>query len=203
VSIWIGMLPADDFKSLLVETYGTERPISQLARDLGLHFYDHDFLESVHHTKPRLARDAIAQLSFAEGFIAQLPDAFATQLIDTVVVMYAPISPSARPTLPGSGCATRVPIGTNRRTLCSGAARSIRPLCTGISTPPTDGRRAHQAFGRLDRRELASAAVAITGALLVELAGGPGLRSPATAQQQRGRRDRRPEPGGQAVPRGP
>ena len=51
-------------------------------------FYDHDFLESVHHTKPRLARDAIAQLSFAESFIALLPDAFATQLIDTVVVMY-------------------------------------------------------------------------------------------------------------------
>jgi hypothetical protein len=73
---------------LLAERYGTDAPISGLARALGIHFYNHDFLESLQLKKAMPAGLAIARVSFADSFVASIPEALREVMVDTVLVLY-------------------------------------------------------------------------------------------------------------------
>lgn len=74
VSIWAGTVSRKELDRLLAERYGTDAPISMLARSLGIHFYDHDLLETMHLESAVPAGAAIARLSFADSFVERIPE---------------------------------------------------------------------------------------------------------------------------------
>lgn len=89
VSIWAGVMPEADVERLLDENYdGGDKPISRFARDLGISFYDHDWLEWVHYDEPRSLRDAAASVSFARSFVDLLPPNALELQVDTVIVLF-------------------------------------------------------------------------------------------------------------------
>lgn len=61
MSIWAGTLPREDYERLLAERYCTDASISGFARALGIAFYDHDLLESIHLDAPTLAGVAMVE----------------------------------------------------------------------------------------------------------------------------------------------
>ena len=96
VSIWVGTFGSQDaVDEYLMEQYEDDRddePLSPFAADVGLKFYDHDFIESNHESNlSSKGADAFAQHSYGESFAT---DAWAAtqrrniDAFDTVFLLY-------------------------------------------------------------------------------------------------------------------
>lgn len=88
VSIWAGDLDRDAFDALLEERYTGDGPISSFARALGIRFYDHDALESVHAPAPASLAERLSSLSFADSFLGAVPDAMRAVPVTAVILLF-------------------------------------------------------------------------------------------------------------------
>jgi hypothetical protein len=71
VSVWVGIFGARDVVDVYTaEQYEREdKPISQFGADIGLEFYDHDFMEVEHEPGlSNLGVSAFARHSYGESF---------------------------------------------------------------------------------------------------------------------------------------
>jgi hypothetical protein len=70
VSIWVGTLTSDvDLRAYLEEQYeDDDAPISQFAKDCGLGWYDHDFVESRFVDRISI-RELLSPFSYAQTFV--------------------------------------------------------------------------------------------------------------------------------------
>ncbi len=88
VSMWGGTLPRAELDMLLKEHYGSDGPISGLARGLRINYYEHETVESIHTANPVAARASLAKLSSAESFLEKIPAEFLDMPITTLIAVY-------------------------------------------------------------------------------------------------------------------
>lgn len=92
VSVWLGaMADESDFDAYLAERYASDGAISQFAADLGVGFYDHDFLEAAWHAAPQPVMELLAGHSWAESFsdtVAGVADSQRLEAVNAVVLLY-------------------------------------------------------------------------------------------------------------------
>jgi hypothetical protein len=86
VDVWVGRFPsADAVDAYFEETYGDDdRPISQFATDMGVRFYDHDFIEREFHDTPVSDLGAVlTEHSFSSSYLSEVIEAFRARQIGT------------------------------------------------------------------------------------------------------------------------
>jgi hypothetical protein len=74
VDVWVGRFSSDGaVEDYVRETYGEDDvPISRFAADMGVHFYDHDFLEHIYHQETADDLAALLQRhSFGKSYALQ------------------------------------------------------------------------------------------------------------------------------------
>lgn len=80
IDIWVGSFSSESaLKNYLLETDSDDdtAPISQLASDMGVHFYDHDFIErSFHEPLSVDLSSRLASHSFSASYVGAATAAF-------------------------------------------------------------------------------------------------------------------------------
>jgi WD40 repeat protein len=96
VSVWVAKhISQTIFEEYLAEDYSDDgdRPISRFAEDLGVSFYDHDFVEGISLERPLLVAELIGRLSYGDTFAIEADKAaeamqLGDQRFNSVVALY-------------------------------------------------------------------------------------------------------------------
>src|ERR1700733_3012900 len=96
VSVWVANgISQTIFDEYLAEDYSDDedRPISRFAEDLGVSFYDHDFMDAAPQEQPVFVAELMNRISYGETFAIEADKAanargLGDQRFDTIVALY-------------------------------------------------------------------------------------------------------------------